>query len=176
MSYDENKLYKPGQYDNNTILCQVLDGGTLPTKAHATDAGWDLYATFDFSVEPGQVIKHPLNIKLQLPEESYAEITSKSGNGSKGLLVYAGIIDEGYRGVVHVVMTNVNQLWSTVGVDGGITEVTTPGKTLEFKKGQKLAQLIIHPYRRSFMHQVEALDENTSRGIGGFGSSGNSLV
>ena len=60
------------------IKCKVLKDGQLPVKAHATDAGYDLFATEDFTVEPGQIVKHPLNIKLELPDSSYAEITSKS--------------------------------------------------------------------------------------------------
>ena len=157
------------------IQVQVLENGRLPTKAHLSDAGYDLYATDDFVVKPGQVLKHPLNIKLELPESSYAEITSKSGNGSKGLLVYAGIIDEGYRGVINVVMTNVLRptLWDRIK---NFNKVDKPWN-LKFKKGLKLAQLICHPFASGYvLMQVEAINENTSRGSGGFGSSGKSLV
>lgn len=155
------------------VKCKVEENGKLPTKAHRTDAGYDLYAASDFSVSPGQIVKHAVNVRLQLPESTYAEITSKSGNGSKGLLVYAGIIDEGYRGVLHVVMTNLNH---RPYVLNGLP-VLIPGETLYFSKGQKIAQMILHPYSSEYeLHEVEALDENTSRGSGGFGSSGGSLV
>lgn len=151
------------------VKCKVLDGGFLPTKAHKTDAGYDVYATCDFEVKSGQVIKHPLNICLELPESSYAEITSKSGNGLKGLLVYAGIIDEGYRGILHVIMTNVKHR-SFIGL-------TLPGETIKVKKGQKIAQMIMHPYSNGYvLEKIEEIDEKTDRGSGGFGSSGNSLV
>ena len=83
------------------------------------------------------------------------EITSKSGNGIKGLLVYAGIIDEAYRGVINVIATNISK------------------NTLTFKKNQKVAQLIYHPYTKyTSIVQVDKIDENTERGAGGFGSSG----
>lgn len=155
------------------IKVQLGEGGQLPLKAHKSDAGFDLFASADFSVSPGQIVKHPLNIKLQLPESTYAEITSKSGNGSKGLLVYAGIIDEGYRGIVHVVMTNLNQKQAFYGQ----IPILVPGDTLHFKKGQKIAQMIIHPYSSDYViEQADQLDENTSRGTGAFGSSGGSLV
>lgn len=145
------------------VKCQVLENGKLPLKAHATDAGFDLFATEDFDVYPGDVVKHPLNIRLELPDSTYAEITSKSGNGVKGLLVYAGIIDEGYRGVVHVIMTNVNH--------------SIPTKKLSILKGQKIAQMIMHPYSKHYsLVQVDEIDSNTDRGAGGFGSSGNSLA
>ena len=145
------------------IKCKVLEDGKLPIKAHITDAGYDLFATCDFEIAPGQIIKHPLNIKLELPDSSYAEITSKSGNGSKGLLVYAGIVDEGYRGIPHVVMTNL--LYAI------------PSNTLSIKKGQKIAQMIVHPYSKYYLLiEVDNIDESTDRGLSGFGSSGDSLV
>lgn len=138
------------------IGVEILDGGKLPSKANHNDAGFDLYATSDFDIKQGEVIKHPLNIKLELTSNTYGEITTKSGLGSKGILVYAGIIDEGYRGIVHVILTKLNE------------------GTMSIKKGQKLAQMIIHPYGSADfqMTQVESVDANTSRGSGGFGSSG----
>lgn len=162
---------------NKTVKCLVEEGGQLPIKAHKTDAGFDLFATSDFSVAPGQVVKHPLNIKLELPESSYAEITSKSGNGSKGLLVYAGIIDEGYRGVLHVILTNLNHKAHDTYVDGRKATILLAGDTLHVKKGQKIAQMILHPYSSDYaLEATDKIDENTSRGVGGFGSSGSSLV
>lgn len=137
------------------IECEVLENGSIPSKAHYSDAGFDLYATSDMSVLPGEIIKHPLNIKLKLPENCYMEITSKSGNGVKGLLVYAGIIDEGYRGVINVVAHNLSD------------------KVLEFKKGAKIAQLIYHPYNKNvYIEQVDSVQSDTDRGSGGFGSTG----
>lgn len=152
------------QQDTFQIDVQVLDGGKMPTKAHATDAGWDLYATADINLYPGQVLKHPLNIKLKLPSGTWAEITTKSGLGSKGQLVYAGVIDEAYRGVPHVVMTNVLHRF-----DNGMIN----DQPLVIKKGEKLAQLIMNPYSPNYyMTQVDVVDTNTDRGAGGFGSSG----
>jgi dUTP pyrophosphatase len=151
------------------IKCKVLQDGMLPIKAHKTDAGFDVYATYDFEIRPGEVIKHPLNVCLELPESSYAEITSKSGNGLKGLLVYAGIIDEGYRGIVHVIMTNVKRK--------SLLDFFSNRKTIKVKKGQKIAQMIMHPYSSEYeLIQVDEIDNNTDRGAGGFGSTGNSLV
>lgn len=157
------------------IQVEVCEGGKLPTKAHVEDAGYDLYATSDFIVKPGEIVKHPLNVKLQLPYSSYAEITSKSGNGVKGLLVYAGIIDEGYRGVINVVMTNILRpsFFSQLKY---LFKKDKPWN-LQFKSGMKLSQLIVHPYTSNWvLIQVNKVGGNTSRGSGGFGSSGSSLV
>src|SRR5665213_1089228 len=90
------------------IEVEVMDGGKLPCKAHKTDAGFDVFATDDIILCPGQVIKHPLNVRMKLPQGTWARIETKSGLGSKGHFVYAGVIDETYRGVPHAIMTNLN--------------------------------------------------------------------
>lgn len=146
------------------IKCEVLEGGTLPCKAHASDAGFDVFATDDITIYPGQVQKHPLNIKLEIPSGAYVSIESKSGLGAKGLLVYAGVIDQNYRGVPHVVMSNIK-----LTADDG----STNSLPLVIKKGQKLAQLIPYPFTTAYqVRQVESVGETTDRGSGGFGSSG----
>ncbi len=155
--------------ESNEIKVEVLEGGKMPTKAHASDAGWDLYATEDITIFPGQVMKHPLNIRLELPANTWAEITSKSGLGAKGLMVYAGVIDQGYRGIPHVVFTN---LWIIDQIDEqGYPLMRT--QPIVIKKGEKLAQLIMNPYSESFyMTQVDKVSTETTRGGAGFGSSG----
>lgn len=151
------------------IKVEVLEDGKMPTKAHPTDAGWDLYATSDIIIYPGQVLKHPLNIRLDLPVGSWAEITSKSGLGAKGILVYAGVIDQAYRGIPHVVFSNI-WLIDQLDENGYPLMRTTP---VVVKKGEKLAQLIMSPYSNQFyMVQVDSVDTATDRGSGGFGSSG----
>jgi dUTP pyrophosphatase len=151
------------------IEVKVEEGGKLPSKVRQTDAGFDLYATEDIALYPGQSGKTPLNIRLKLPVNTYAEITTKSGLGSKGHSVRAGIIDEEYRGVVHVIHSNVNLI---IGLDeDGLPLMRT--EPLVIKKGEKLAQLIMHPYSNLYyIEEVKELDMNTSRGEGGFGSTG----
>lgn len=157
------------EWEKDVIYCEVLEGGQLPVKAHLSDAGFDLYSTEDFEVPAGQIIRHPLNIRLQLLPGTYMEITSKSGLGSKGLLVYAGIIDEEYRGIPSVVMTNLS--YTRDHFYG--KEVLVPGEPIKIKKGQKIAQGIIHPFGRPYqIKQVLHISMDTSRGEGGFGSSG----
>lgn len=151
------------------IEVKVEDGGKLPMKARLSDAGYDVYATYDFDLYPGEVIKHPLNIRMKLPEGTWAEITTKSGLGSRGQLVYAGVIDQEYRGIPHVIMTNLK---TTSHVTDEKIRVSN-SEPISFKKGDKIAQLIMNPYNPNyFIQQVEDIDTNTSRGEGGFGSTG----
>lgn len=140
------------------IEVEVLSGGLLPSKAHANDAGFDVYATDDVVVYPGMIVKHPLNIKMRLPKGSWARIETKSGLGSKGLLVYAGVIDEGYTGIVHAILTNLNH---------GSKE------PIVIKEGQKIAQMTMNNHsNRYYIKPVRDIVSNTSRGSAGFGSSG----
>lgn len=146
------------------VEVEVQDGGKLPFKVRQSDAGFDVYATQDFDLHPGCVVKHPLNIRMKLPKGTWAEITTKSGLGAKGQLVYAGVIDEEYRGVPHVIMTNV------MTHTAPHMENRTP---ISFKKGDKIAQMIMSPYSdQYYVEQVQAVDTTTSRGEGGFGSTG----
>jgi len=140
------------------IEVEVLEGGKLPHKAHKSDAGFDVFATEDIMLHPGQILKHPLNIKLKLPSNSWARIETKSGLGSKGMLVYAGVVDQDYRGIPHVIATNLNHF---------------SDEPIVVKKGEKLAQITMNPHSTAFfVEQVESVDTDTQRGEGGFGSTG----
>jgi len=150
------------------IEVEVLNGGKLPTKAHPTDAGFDVFSTDDIVLRPGEIIKHPLNIRMKLPKGPWARIETKSGLGSKGMLVYAGVIDEEYRGVPHVVMTNMN--WLEIEIDEAGNKSHKP---IRIKKGEKLAQITMNPHANQFyIEQVESVDTDTARSSGGFGSTG----
>lgn len=146
--------------ERTLIEVEVLNEGTpktgyIPVKAHRSDAGFDLYATEDVVFNQSIVTKHPLNIKLKLPKGTYAHIKGKSGLGSKGLCLLAEIVDEGYRGIPHIVATNLAM------------------HPIRIKKGEKLAQMIIHPYSDRYeIVKVDKVEETTDRGSGGFGSTG----
>lgn len=150
------------------IEVEVMEGGKLPTKAHRTDAGFDVYATEDITLHSGQILKHPLNIRLKLPAGTWARIETKSGLGSKGHFVYAGVIDESYRGIPHVIMTNLKTI-----TDDGIVSHCHPHNDIHISKGEKLAQITMNPHSNEFfIEQVDKVDTNTDRAEKGFGSSG----
>jgi dUTP pyrophosphatase len=140
------------------IEVEVLLGGALPCKAHASDAGFDVFATEDVVIYPGDIIKHPLNIRLKLPIGSWARIETKSGLGSKGMLVFAGVVDREYRGIPHVIATNLR------------SSCRLP---ICIKKGEKIAQITMNPHSESYyIVEVDSVDTATERSDGGFGSSG----
>lgn len=166
----KQELYKKIHEEAFKIEVKVEQGGKLPYKVRQTDAGFDVYATEDIVLYPGQSGKTPLNIRLKLPKSTYAEITTKSGLGAKGHSVRAGIIDEEYRGVVHVIHSNVNIVEPE---DESGVYFKHRREPLVVKKGEKLAQLIMHPYSSNYyVEEVKELDTATSRGEEGFGSTG----
>jgi dUTP pyrophosphatase len=142
--------------DNLRISVEVLEGGKMPQKAHKADAGFDVFTPAYVRIEPGKVYKIPLNIRLELPPGCWARVETKSGLGARGMLVYAGVIDQGYRGIVHAICTNLSN------------------DVIELDPGDKIAQITLNPHSESyFMHQVDSISAETERGEGGFGSSGN---
>ncbi len=138
------------------IEVQLLDGGTLPCKAYPSDAGFDVFATEDVCLRFGEVIKTPLNFRMKLPVGSWARVETKSGLGSKGMLVFAGVIDRNYRNVPHVIATNLNK-----------------EEPIVVRKGEKIAQITMNPHGEDYyIEQVDKVDTDTDRGAGGFGSTG----
>lgn len=126
----------------------------LPTRATLGSAGYDLYSPDSGVIQPMQRLLIPLHISIQLPVGTYGQIAPRSGLALKhGIQVGAGVIDEDYRGNVGVLLFNVSD------------------KPFEYKKGDRVAQLIVKSYKSPEIQQVEQLDES-KRGDNGFGSSG----
>lgn len=149
------------QWNKNryTVEIEIMEKGKIPSKAYDTgDAGFDLFTPVDIKIMPGEVLTIPLNFKLKFNKNSFGQIYPKSGLSAKGLQVMAGVVDSSYRGNVCVVISNLN--WKN---DAGI----------EIKAGEKVAQLIMHPYSEDYgLQVVEKIEIDTKRGDGGFNSTG----
>jgi dUTP pyrophosphatase len=126
----------------------------LPTRAHASDAGLDLYSVEDMVLAPGQRHGVATGVAFAIPNGYVGLVWDKSGvalNG--GVTCLGGVVDAQYRGEVKVIVLNTSD---------------TP---YEIKSGQKIAQLLIQEVALPEVVEVENLDD-TSRGDGGFGSTG----
>lgn len=131
----------------------VLDeGAILPTRAHPTDAGLDLYAKERCVVWARGGTKLDTGVHIQIPEGYVGLITSKSGLMGKEITC-RGTIDSGYTGSIKAVLFN----------HGSINYIV--------EKGQKITQLVIVPIITPEPELVDSLEE-TDRGDGGFGSTG----
>jgi len=125
----------------------------LPVYGHPGDAGMDLFACGDKILAPGELFPVPTGIKMAIPKGFVGLIWDKSGVSLKGVHRLAGVVDAGYRGEVQVVLINLGR------------------ESYEIKSGMKIAQMLIQPVSSADIRESETLDD-TSRGEGGFGSTG----
>lgn len=125
----------------------------LPLRGHKGDAGMDLFSSMAYALQKGEIYAVPTGIKVEIPMGYVGLIWDKSGVSLKGVHRLAGVVDAGYRGEIKVVMVNL-------GRDPFIID-----------KGMKIAQLLVQPVVEVEVEEVEDL-EDSSRGEGGFGSTG----
>lgn len=131
-----------------------LDNGAYkPTRAHATDAGLDLYSPVRTIVAPLGSVIIDTGVHVELPPGTVGLIKSKSGLMTKHGITSDGTIDEDYRGSIRVMLFNHSREFYMV------------------EKGDKISQLVIMPIYRPDVELVERLTD-TERGENGFGSSG----
>ena len=127
----------------------------MPTRAHSTDAGLDLYAREDKLIKPfcGSAT-FDTGVHIGFEPGTYGKIESKSGlNCKNGVVSCGGVIDESYTGSIVVKLYNLSQ------------------EEYYVHKGDKIAQLVIMAYHAPEMVEVDHLDD-TDRGCSGFGSTG----
>lgn len=138
----------------NVRIKKLHEEAKAPEYAHQGDAGMDVFALEQVSLQPGERAVVPTGVAMAVPEGHVALVWDKSGRAVKeGLTTMAGVIDAGYRGEVGIVVLNAS------------TEV------IVVEKHQKVAQILIQPVVSPTLEVVEDLDD-TNRGDGGFGSTG----
>src|SRR5690625_4501964 len=80
----------------------------IPTKAHASDSGFDLYANEDVIIYPNETKVISTGIAVQLPEGYEAQVRPRSGVTSKTKLrVQLGTIDNDYVGDIGIIVDNI---------------------------------------------------------------------
>jgi len=125
----------------------------LPTRGYDTDGGMDLYTNKNIKCYPRQTTKIPTGIAMEIPETYVGSIRDRSSLGAKGIHVLGGVIDENFRGQIFICLHNLTNL------------------VYEIKKGDRIAQILIHKVHKFELIEVDELDE-TERSTGGFGSTG----
>lgn len=130
----------------------------LPTYGSPEAAGADLYACLEeaVTIQPGEVYWVPTGIALEVPKGCAGLVYARSSMGAKRGLAPAnkvGVVDSDYRGEIKVVLLNHSN----------------QPQTLE--PGERVAQFVITPVLTPAYEEAEDLSD-TSRGIGGFGSTG----
>ena len=129
------------------------DGAFVPTRAHDTDAGLDLYSPEFGVVGAGESLTIDTGVHMEIPKGYVDFVKSKSGLNVKNGITSEGVIDSGYTG--SIVVKLYNHGYYSVRID----------------RGQKISQLVLLPIITPELEIVDSLEE-TERGDGGFGSTG----
>jgi dUTP pyrophosphatase len=137
---------------------RVLDPDLpLPAYASMGDAGLDLLAAEDASLEPGERAVVPTGIAVAIPAGHAGFVHARSGRALKeglALVNAPGLIDSGYRGEIKVIVVNLD-----------------PRSPIDIRRGDKVAQLVVQPVVTVDPVSVDELPPS-DRGEGGFGSTG----
>lgn len=133
---------------------RLTDTAMLPTKAHPTDSGFDLYADEAVTIAPGETAVVSTGVSVVLPPGHEATVRPRSGITSRTKLrVQLGTIDNAYRGNIGIIVDNIGQ------------------ERISIHPLDKIAQLVVGPVSMLAGVEVFEVDE-TDRGGSGFGSTG----
>jgi dUTP pyrophosphatase len=141
---------------------RLPNGNDLPLPAYQSEgaAGLDLLAAVESPIElrPLERYMVPTGIAIALPDGYEAQVRPRSGLAAKygiSIVNAPGTVDADYRGEIKVLLVNLSNETFVIG------------------RGERIAQMVIAPVSRAHLVETEALD-TTSRGAGGFGSTGRS--
>lgn len=133
---------------------KLHEGAVIPTKAHESDSGWDLYILDDIEIKPKETVIIPTGIAIKLPPFYEAQVRPRSGVTSKTKLrVQLGTIDNDYTGDIGIIVDNIGD------------------EPIALNSGYKLAQLVVQQLPNTVIEVVDDLEHGV-RGDKGFGSSG----
>ncbi len=161
---------------------KMSDHAVIPKYAKHGDSGFDLVATEDVIIKPGETKKIPVGLAFEIPEGHELQIRPRSGiTSNTKVRVQFGTVDSGYRGEVNVTVDNfgrkdIKPVYYTLGVNGERYETFEAVHlyTYIIKKGDRIAQGVIAPVIQATFLETDELS-NSERGISGFGSTGVSV-
>ncbi|MDX2355343.1 dUTP diphosphatase [Dietzia sp. PP-33] len=138
-------------------LLRLDPGLPVPSRAHPSDAGIDLYAAADCELAPGQRSLVGTGVAVAIPEGFAGLVHPRSGLAARaGLSIVnaPGTVDAGYRGEIKINLINLD-----------------PSESVTIGRGDRIAQLIIQRVELWDVLEVAELGE-TDRGGRGHGSTG----
>lgn len=137
-----------------TSIRITLDpGATMPRRATAGAAGYDLTARCWMILPPHGTTLVPTGVHIAIPAKHHADVRGRSGLAARGYWCHVGLIDSDYRGELGVILHNLTD------------------EPHEIHAGDWIGQLVFPTLTDVELVQVDRLDD-TERGEGGFGSTG----
>lgn len=148
-NYDHSRMQEITQ----ELECMVQPGAQLPKRAHDSDAGADLFSCEDYEIYPGEQKLVDTGIAIKIPEGYAGFIFNRSSQGKNGITIphSVGVIDSDYRGNLKVLLKNISE------------------DPYKISAGDRIAQLVIMPV---LLAKFKDIWNDTKRGTGGFGSTG----
>lgn len=148
------------EWTNPTIEVKVkMEQGCktlLPSKAHTSDAGFDLFSAENCIIAPNETRIVSTGVRMEIPMGYELQVRARSGLAAKKYVVVAnapGTVDAGYRNVIGVILRNEGKF------------------NLEISKGDRIAQGVFCKLPNVVLKRVTSLG-NSDRGENGFGSTG----
>jgi dUTP pyrophosphatase len=135
---------------------RLREDAELPNQAYEGDAGLDLVACENMTLQPGDRAVVPTGIAVEIPDGYAGFVQPRSGLAARhgiGVVNSPGLIDSGYRGEIRVVLLNTDR-----------------SEPFEVRPGMRIAQLVIAPVAVVRILEVEELATSERAGRG-FGSS-----
>lgn len=128
------------------INIQLEKFAYMPTKGHAADAGWDLYAVEDLYIEPRSSVLVDTGVHIAIPYGCVGFIKSRSSMATKkNIMSDAGVIDSGYTGSIRVKLYNQSNQRQSI------------------KKGDRICQLVILETNMERLCEVKSLKKHRTR-------------
>lgn len=126
---------------------------TLPLKKRASDAGWDIFLPEDVTFKAHELTTVDLGFGVQLPEGYAGLFAMRSSVCKTGMSIQMPLIDQGYRGELHLLIQN------------------STDKDYTYKKDERVCSLFIFPVFNDTLEVVDELD-SSDRNSAWCGSSG----
>lgn len=131
---------------------KLMNGAIRPTKGRPEDAGYDIYLPEDVKIRKGVTVIDT-GVCVELPKGHAGLIAPRSSFAKTGIIVQQPLIDENYRGELHVILSNPYR------------------KTYKLKKSQRICALFVFPVMHESLEIVDELSK-TERADSWNGSSG----
>ena len=163
-----------------TIPCELGEGISIPSYAHETDAGMDIYSPSEYTIGPGETVIIPTGIKVAIPDGYALLIQPRSGQSAKTKLRVAntpGLIDSGYRDEIGVIVENIEPPFKDIDYEfdeNGEIHIKSilHGQSYTIAEGQRFAQMRLVKVPKANFVQVSSVSEIGEDRNGGFGSTG----
>lgn len=131
---------------------KLIKGAICPKKGRSDDAGYDIFLLEDVKIKNGVTVIDT-GVCVELPRGYAGLLAPRSSFAKTGVILQQPLIDENYRGELHIVLSNPYR------------------KTFKFAKSQRICSLFAFPVCKETLEIVDALNES-ERGDSWNGSSG----